>query len=444
MIQSHHAITIWGRARLGVGRGSGQLSRGLANVMSTHALDRRNFLRTALSAGALVMAEGPLGSFTRAGERQISRHLALTDGPRPWALDDARRFAPVKVARNRIIRTVVGLRPYRDEGFVVEAERMGDKLLVHNYGHGGAGVTLSWGTSSLAVDIAREVIQNSQAPTRSRARTTRRPPRRFAVLGCGVMGLSTAILLQRRLQGEGTVVTIYAKDLPPQTTSNIAGAWWSPTSAYDAQVASAKFLEQFHVACRISNRAFQELVGAEYGVRWIDSYELITREASLARELAGGNDLYPQTEIHRNPEQYFGFPFARQFSSMLIEPHTYLRALLRDFYVAGGKLVVKEFRNREEVARLQEQVVFNCTGLGARELFGDQKLGPVRGQLEVLLPQPEIDYCYISGSGYMFPRRDGIILGGTFDHDDWSLEPNAGQTTALLEGHAEIMKRAKT
>jgi glycine/D-amino acid oxidase-like deaminating enzyme len=116
---------------------------------------------------------------------------------------------------------------------------------------------------------------------------------------------------------------------------------------------------------------------------------------------------------------------------------------LRDFYVAGGKIVVRDFKKREEIARLQEPIVFNCTGLGARELFGDLKLGPVRGQLEVLLPQPEVDYCYLSGRGYMFPRRDGIILGGTFDHDDWSLEPYAEQTTGIIEAHAEIMKRVK-
>jgi glycine/D-amino acid oxidase-like deaminating enzyme len=124
---------------------------------------------------------------------------------------------------------------------------------------------------------------------------------------------------------------------------------------------------------------------------------------------------------------------------MLIEPPVYLNALLRDFYLAGGKLVVREFLSREEIKRLPEQVIFNCTGLGARALFNDQKLGPVRGQLEVLLPQPEIDYCYLT-SGYMFPRRDGIILGGTWDHDDWSLEPKPEQTTAILEAHAEVMK----
>ena len=355
-------------------------------------------------------------------------------------LDGKRRFAPVKVSRDRIIREVVGLRPYRPEGFVVDAERVGNKLLIHNYGHGGAGITLSWGTASLALDLARDFP--GARPSRSGRSSRPAPHRRFAVLGCGVNGLSTARLLQRRFQDGPGTVTIYAKDLPPETTSNIAGGFWSPTSVYDAEVASTKFTEQFRLACRISNRAFQLLVGPEYGVRWIDTFELYRYEASLGRELTGGNDLYPQQEAHRDAERYFGFPYARQYSTMLIEPPVYLDALLRDFYIAGGKLVVKEFHSREEIMRLPEPVIFNCTGLGARALFGDQKLGPVRGQLEVLLPQPEVDYCYLS-SGYMFPRRDGIILGGSWDHDDWSLAPKAEQTTRILEEHAEIMKGLK-
>ncbi|HWT03981.1 MAG TPA: FAD-dependent oxidoreductase [Pyrinomonadaceae bacterium] len=383
-------------------------------------VNRRNFLRGALAAGAYLT---------------LARSHAPARGP-----GVERRFAPVRVARNRIIREIVGLRPYRAEGFMVAAERVGEKLLVHNYGHGGAGITLSWGTASLAVDLARDFL--SAQPSRPRRGTRPAGPRRFAVLGCGVSGLSTARLLQRRFQDGPGTVTIYAKDLPPETTSNIAGGFWSPTAAYDSQVASMKFTEQFRLACRISNRDFQLLVGPEYGVRWIDTLELYRSEAALARELPGGNDLYPQQEVHRDPERYFGFPFVRQYSTMLVEPPVYLNALLRDFYVAGGKLVVREFRGREEVMRLPEPIIFNCAGLGSRALFGDEKLGPVRGQLEVLLPQPEIDYCYLGG-GYMFPRRDGIILGGTFDRDDWSLAPRAEQTTQILEGHAEVMKGLK-
>ena len=93
-------------------------------------------------------------------------------------------------------------------------------------------------------------------------------------------------------------------------------------------------------------------------------------------------------------------------------------------------------------AGVRSPMVFNCTGLGARELFKDEKLIPVRGQLEVLLPQPEVDYCYLAGGLYMFPRRDGIILGGTWDHDDWNLNPDPETTTTILAAHAEIMKGA--
>ena len=313
---------------------------------------------------------------------------------------------------------------------MVEAQRFGKKLLVHNYGHGGGGVTLSWGTASLAVNMVRDFLI-----ARKGAR-----PTRFAVLGCGVSGLSTARLLQRRFQNGPGTVTIYAKDLPPETTSNIAGASWSPTSVFENS--TAKFNEQFHQACRISNRAFQLLVGPEYGVRWIDTFELSRNELSLQRELPGGNDLYPQLEIHRDPENYFGFPFVKQYSTMLIEPTIYLSALLRDIYIAGGRVVVKEFKSRREITRLAEPVVFNCTGLGSRALFDDEELGPVRGQLEILLPQPEIDYCYLS-SGYMFPRRDGIVLGGTWDHDNWSLTPDPTQATGILESHMQIMKNLR-
>jgi D-amino-acid oxidase len=370
--------------------------------MSTQ-IKRRDFLSGAAAMSALLLSP------------RLTRAFA-----------EQRRFAPVKVSRDRVIREVVGLRPYRPSGFVVDAERLGSKLLVHNYGHGGGGVTLSWGTASLAVDLAREFV------------TTRRP-RRFAVLGCGVSGLSTARLLQRHFQNGPGTVTIYAKALPPDTTSNIAGASWAPTSVYEEDMVDAKFNDQFRRACQISNRAFQLLVGPEYGVRWIDTFELLRNEMALERELPGGDALYPARQIHRDPQRYFGFPLVRQYSTMLIEPSIYLSALLRDFYIAGGRVVVKEFRSRREITRLPETVVFNCTGLGSRELFADEELIPVRGQLEVLLPQPEIDYCYLS-SGYMFPRRDGIILGGTWDHDDWSLTPNAEQANGILATHTAIMK----
>ena len=378
--------------------------------MEKLSTDRRSFLKSALATGAYLAATG--GPAARPAFAADGFDFAA-DG------ESVRRLPPLNVSRERIIRTVVGLRPYRAEGFVLAPERVGEKVVVHNYGHGGAGMTLSWGVATLAAEHARNLEDRS-----------------VAVVGCGVIGLSTARVLQRR----GKSVTVYAREMPPETTSNLAGALWYPTSVYDTQKISADFNERFRLACRLSNREFQTYVGPDYGVRWIETYTLRTEAEPAGHEPAGGAELYPATHYFTDARRAFGFPFVRLFSTMLIEPHTYLRALMRDFHTAGGRIVVRELKSREEVAALPERVVFNCTGLGAKALFGDQQLTPVRGQIEMLLPQPELDYCYLANSLYMFPRHDGIVLGGTFEPDNYSLEPDVKTTARIVEGHLEIAK----
>src|SRR6516162_8301757 len=159
----------------------------------------------------------------------------------------------VDVAMDRIIRSICGLRPYRRSGFVVRPEKIGDTLIMHNYGHGGAGITLSWGTAKLAVDLG---AQGYRGPV--------------AVLGCGVVGLSTARLLQE----SGFTVTIYTKDLPPNTTSNIGGGWWYPVTLFDEQFRTPAFSDQFAAACKYAFQRYQIMVGPRYGVRWSRSYRL--------------------------------------------------------------------------------------------------------------------------------------------------------------------------
>ena len=130
----------------------------------------------------------------------------------------------------------------------------------------------------------------------------------------------------------------------------------------------------------------------------------------------------------------------------MIDPDIYLRALMREVENAGGRIVQKTFETADEVFDLKEKLIFNCTGLGAKALFGDEELQPARGQLTMLLPQPEIDYGYVyatreSGLLYMFPRRGAIMLGGTVEHGDWSLEPSETERLRMLTGHAQIAER---
>jgi D-amino-acid oxidase len=369
--------------------------------MNTRDVDRRAFLRAAGGAAGLLVASAC--------------------APRPFVVDPLRprrRFARVNVSPGRVIRTVAGLRPYRASGFVVRAERLGDKLLVHDYGHGGGGVTLSWGTARLSVDELSGWTGRSD---------------RCAVVGCGVVGLATARLLQRR----GASVTIYAKDVPPNTTSNIAGAQWGPFSVFERGKTTAAFDDQFNRAARLAWRMFQELPGSTYGIRWIENYSAgdTPNEAPLESPFyVHGVDLRP--DEHPFPARY-----VRRFTTMLIEPPIYLTAVLRDFLLAGGKVVVREFMSREELLGLEDSVVFNCTGLGAKSLFADEELTPVKGQLTFLLPQPEIDYItLLDGPLYMFPRHDGILLGGTFERGNWSLEPDLDIEKRILDGHRRFFE----
>jgi D-amino-acid oxidase len=330
------------------------------------------------------------------------------------------RLPKVLVSADREIRTTVCLRPFRAPGFRLATEKLDDKLCVHNYGHGGAGITLSWGTAHLATE---EVHSSGR--------------KEVAVLGCGVVGLATARLLQQM----GKEVTIYAKALPPETTSNSAGGLWLPYSVFDPDRETPQFHQQYLQSVKFSYNYFQQFAGDDYGVRWIPSY-VVTDEPFTETEMLAPKgpfpEVFPELRDLQPSEHRFPYRYARQFRAMLIEPHLYLRALLRDFRLAGGKVVLQEFHDTVEIATLREPVVVNCTGLGARALFSDTELIPIKGQLTFLLPQPEVNYIVLADELYMFPRRDGILLGGTHARGDWSMEPDLVAKSRILAGHARL------
>jgi glycine/D-amino acid oxidase-like deaminating enzyme len=265
--------------------------------------------------------------------------------------------------------------------------------------------------------------------------------RECAVLGCGAVGLATGILLQRH----GFRVTIYARDLPPNTTSNIAGGLWSPYYVGDEGSLTPAFKEQFQAAARHAHRHFRSLVGAEYGVRWVDSFFAGDDHVAVPDFLAGLSDLFPRAADFGPAEHPFPRRHARRSATMLIQTPGYLRAIERDFRRAGGRIVVREFRDVRQVLGLVEPTVVNCTGLGARELFGDRELIPAKGQMTILLPQPEIEYMLgIDGEAlYMIPREDGILLGGTFERNVWDLSPNPREAERILQGHRALFAAMK-
>ncbi len=330
-----------------------------------------------------------------------------------------RTLARVLPSPDRVIRHVAGLRPFRPSGFNVSVDRIGETTVIHNYGHGGGGITLSWGTAQLVLEHALKT-----------------PHRDAAIIGSGAVGLSTA----RLLQDHGFTATIYARDLPPATTSNIAGALWSPYLVFDADRRTPAFDDQYVRAARFAWRYFQNLAGPYFGVWWRESFAL-TASPPPAGSLQGGvlGEMRPPSVTFKPGEHPFGEWHATRSMVLHIEPSIYLHALINDFRIAGGRVVIREFGEASALRELPHPLVINCTGLGAGALFGDKEILPIKGQLTVLAPQPDVDYLTTGpGDLYMMPRRDGIILGGTHERGEWSLEPNPADAARILKGHQEL------
>jgi glycine/D-amino acid oxidase-like deaminating enzyme len=370
--------------------------------MEHSRVDRRSLLArgtAALTAGAVPLGAG-------VGRRALA------------ATERVKSLSRVDVAEDRIVRQVAGLRPFRPSGFVVRVERLGEKTVIHNYGHGGCGVTLSWGTADMAARLALQT-----------------PHREAAVIGCGAVGLATARLLQDR----GFEVVVYARDVPPDTTSNVAAALFGVTSLVDDAHRGGEIVGRIRQAARFAHRYFQNFIGDRYGVRWIDFFLIGDEPQEQPWDFAITPELYPLTAI-APADNPFPTRYASRFPTMFIETNVYLPQLVADFLLRGGTLRVRDFADRSELARLAAPLIVNCAGLGAKALFDDAELTSVKGQLTLLRPQAEVSYAYLDGARdlYMFPRRDAIILGGSHEHGVWSTAPDEGQAARILDGHKQI------
>jgi glycine/D-amino acid oxidase-like deaminating enzyme len=387
---------------------------GAYNARRIRVMDRRTFLTTS-SLAAVGIAAG--GCATRPPAAATPRHAPV-------------RLAPVRASWDRIIRTTVGLRPHRDGGFVLRADRLDGKALIHNYGHGGAGMSISWGTGAMAADLALA-----------------HQDRRAAVIGCGVVGLTAARQLQRR----GFDVTIYARALPPDVTSSMSLAGWTPVSGLiEPDRRTPEWDAQFRRAAEIAYRQLQLLAGTSSGVSWVNQFEPVdeirppqvdTTRPNLQEGFQTGQAVLQRGE-HPFPTRY-----AIQRTTMRIEPSIYLPALMRDVVLFGGRIVVRPFEAPRDLMALQENVIVNCTGLGSFDLFGDKELVPVKGQLTVLVPQAEVDYQTSGGINlpstpgigiHMMPRADGIVLGGTAQRGVWTLEPDEAERQRVVDGHIQL------
>src|SRR2546428_10620206 len=241
----------------------------------------------------------------------------------------------------------------------------------------------------------------------------------------------------------------------PNVTSNMSLAGFTPASGLVEQDRRTNEWDaQYRRAADISYRQLQLMTGPYFGVSWLDNFSLTDNLPDENRQplnperpnLNAGFDA--GREVYGPGEHPFPTKYAIRNPSIRIEPNIYLDALVRDFLLWGGHIVIRKFDAPRDLMSLREAIIINCTGLGARDLFGDRELLPLKGQLTVLVPQPAVNYHTNGGLRpqperpgslgiHMMPRTDGIALGGPGERDVWEVGAVGDRGKRVVEGHIE-------
>ncbi|HSX18571.1 MAG TPA: FAD-dependent oxidoreductase [Candidatus Saccharimonadales bacterium] len=244
--------------------------------------------------------------------------------------------------------------------------------------------------------------------------------REILVLGAGVSGLSTGILLLK----QGFEVTIWAKDLPPNITSSKAGASWFPylCDPKDKVIkwgkASLAYLEKELVGkpntgC-IKRREIELYTSKQPDPWW---------EEAVSFKRAAKEDLPP------------GYIDGFEIEGVLMDSSIYVGYLINELKSLGGEIIQK---NVESINAAFEDydIVVNCTGLGSRDLFGDKSVYPVRGQM-IRVKSNGFNKVVADNAGpnalaVIIPRINDIVLGGTTQANNWNLEVDGKDREDIL------------
>ena len=241
------------------------------------------------------------------------------------------------------------------------------------------------------------------------------------VIGAGVIGLSSAL----NLQSAGFDVRVLTRDMPQATASSAAGAVWSGGSvsgrsrrwADDSLSHFLPLTEQTNsgVGLRRMRQVFPDRVDDPW---FKDSLPF------FAKMPAG--DLPPDC------------PDGWVMDLPIVAPPRYLQNLQDQFLRAGGSMEVREVGSLADLVD-DCRLLVNCTGAWAKYVTPDPEVFPIRGQT-LLIDAPHIrdGFMRASDDTYLFPREDGVLLGGIYQHHSWNPEIDEEQTVDIIKRCSQI------
>ncbi|MGI8951064.1 MAG: FAD-dependent oxidoreductase [Chitinophagaceae bacterium] len=254
---------------------------------------------------------------------------------------------------------------------------------------------------------------------------------KIAIIGAGISGLSCAYLLSQK----DYLIKIFAKEFSPNITSNRAAAFWFP----------------YHIRndkrgidwCRKSFEFYKELSNdAATGVsmhQLIKAIEKNVKEEDKSwLEFMPGNSyrMMQQNELKKN--------YAKAYEAIvpLIETQIFLPYLQKYLEEKNVAFIEKEVNDLNDFH--DYDVVINCTGLGARKLCNDKTLIPVKGQVGLLSPKNNFPIFLDNEKPlYIVPRKDAIIVGGTYEDEIFAEHTEPSTIEGLLKNAYEVFPELK-
>ncbi|XP_033274550.1 D-aspartate oxidase isoform X1 [Orcinus orca] len=188
------------------------------------------------------------------------------------------------------------------------------------------------------------------------------------------------------------------------------------------------FKETFDHLFAIANSAEAEDAGVLLVSGWQIFRSIPTEEVPFWADVVLGFRKMTEDELKKFPQHVFG----QAFTTLKCEGPVYLPWLEKRLKGSGGLILTRRIEDLWEL-HPSFDIVVNCSGLGSRQLAGDPKIFPVRGQV-LKVQAPWVKHFIRDGSGltYIYPGISNVTLGGTRQKGDWNLSPDAEISKGIL------------
>ncbi|KAI9375222.1 FAD dependent oxidoreductase [Aspergillus egyptiacus] len=263
----------------------------------------------------------------------------------------------------------------------------------------------------------------------------------IVVIGAGVIGLSTALRLQRTFARRSTQILLVARDWPHTTSVNYASPW---AGAHYRPVpgSSPQSLREETQARRTYQHFKAEAKVPGSGVAVTEGIEHLENPPSEYLDQEAVARSYSHLDGFRHlakDEMPAGVKWGVRYDTFTVNSPVYCAYMLRKFILGGGLTREYTLASPLEAFYLAPNVrtVVNCSGVG----FGDPKSFIIRGQTCLVRNPCSVTLTRQNSDGswsFCIPRplEGGTIIGGTKQPHDWDPKPSLETREKLLSDAA--------